>query len=150
MSMNFSLEHLIVEVNGHRVRGWAKQNDAFSPPELTLTETERSPEGQMVASSTGEKGGECGFKLLVNSPSTKWFGRQLAEIQRGVIKSFSLTARHPPSGYSARAERGVLKGGPTGPKLGSGVPAAREFMIDFEVFIGNWDAVNTQEPPSLA
>ena len=147
MSQNVSIEHTIVDVNGHRVSGWAGAADALQLPDQTLANVEVGPDGTMVASSTGMKGGVVTFKLLANSPTTAFFMQQLAQIQRGAVIEWMMTITNPQTGWSVTAERGVMTVSPLGQSLGNAVPPAREFQLHFETIIPNYDGAQTAPVP---
>ena len=67
--MTFSLEQTTVTLNGHTVTGWSDDTDALSLPSIDLSNVKRGASGEMVATTTGEKGGPVTIKLLPNSPS---------------------------------------------------------------------------------
>lgn len=144
---NVSLEHTTVVTNGHRVTGWAAAADAFQVPDLTLAVVEVSPDGTMLVSSTGVKGGPVMLKLLANSPSTAFLMRQLAQIQRGAVISWELSASNSQTGWSVTAERGAMTKAPLGQSLGNAAAPAREFELTFELIIPNYDGAQTADPP---
>ena len=149
MSLDISIEHATVLINGHRVQGWAAEADALLLPEIDLANTTRGPDGLLLASSTGNRGGEVSFKLLANSESAAFFGRQVAEIRRGARIIFE-GSYEDQTGYSITFERGVFMRAPFGRTLGNTTPATRVFVFDFESIVESWDGVQTARPPAVA
>ena len=146
---NVSIEHTEAIFNGHRVQGWAPVADALMLPDITLAEESVGPDGLMVVSSTGEKGGPVVFKLQANSPSTAFFLQQMAVILRGAAVEWSGTITNSMTGASTRCERGFLKVSPAGQTLGNGTPPPREFTLRFESTIPNYDGAQMQSPPVI-
>ena len=121
---NVSLEHTIVDINGHTCSGWADAADALQFPDQTLANTAVSPDGTMLASTTGM------FK-------------QLAQTQKGAVISWEMNVTNRETGWSVRCERGVMTSSPLGQTLGNAVAPAREFELTFEVIAPNYDGART-------
>ena len=150
MAQNVSLQHTVVTINGHRCEGWAAAADAFSLPDIQVANSERGPDGLKLVSSTGMRGGIATFKFLANSRSRAYFGKLMAEIQRGAVINFEGSASNSQTGETTRLTRGHMEVGPTGTTLGNAVPPAREFQIDFEEIISSYDGFNAQSAPVVA
>lgn len=149
MSTTVSIQDTTVVVNGHVVEGWSEDADALMLPDIDLATVTRGADGRMVASSTGNRGGEVRFKLQANSPSTQFFSQQVATIIRGGAVVFNGTIRNSRMGISIRLERGVLSTAPAGQTLGKGSAAAREFAFEFETVLPNYDGARFTGPPEL-
>ena len=149
MGFNVSLEHTTVRINGHTCEGWADDDEALSFPEIDLVNESTGPDGLLVVSSTGQRGGPMMLKFQANSASTKFFGTLLARSQRGVPVNFSGTITNSETGVTTRLEGGVFKKAPLGQSLGSGTPKQQEFTIIFSVILTNYDAMNAQPAPVL-
>ena len=150
MANNVSLQHTVVRINGHTHEGWAAQSDALTLPDITVAATEVGPDGLMVASSTGMRGGEVVMKFLANSRTRAFYGQQMSEIQRGAVKNFSGSIANSQTGETTRLDRGVLISAPSGTTLGNAVPPSRDVTIMFESVISNFDGFNAQPAPVLA
>ncbi len=140
--MQFSLEQTTVEINGHTVTGWSDDGDALSLPDIELTNVKRGADGIMTASTTGEKGGPVILKLLPNSPSTKFFSSLVTTILNGGRVQLDGTIFDPINNITVNLSRGVLMTAPLGQTQGKGETANREFTIEFERVIPNYDAAN--------
>jgi len=149
MSQNVSLEHTVARINGHEIEGWAAVADALLFPDNQLANYVIGPDGTKSVSSTAFRGGEITFKLLANSPSTKFFFQQLARIQRGAVVEFSGTITNTQTGASVRLERGHMQMAPMGQTLGNDTATAREFVIHFESILPNYDGVQTTSRPTI-
>ena len=145
-----SIEHTAVVINGHTVQGWAAQADALMMPDIELAVVERGADGGMIASRTGVKGGPVRLKLLANSPSTAFFMSQAQIIAGGGVVVFEGSIANAEVGYSHRLERGVMTTYPAGQTLGNAVAPPREFVIDFERIIVNYDGATMNPIPALA
>ena len=150
MTQNVSLQHTVVTINGHRCEGWAAAADALLLPDIQLANSERGPDGLKLVSSTGMRGGLVTFKFLANSVSRSQFGKWLAEIQKGAVIVFEGSISNSQTGESTRLTRGHMEVGPSGTTLGNAVPPAREFQIDFEEIISNYDGFKTQSAPVIS
>lgn len=149
MSLFFDLEHTVVRINGHRLGGWADEEDAFMLPDIDLYETTRGADGKMLANSTATRGGEVTIKLLANSPSTAFFMQQWAQIVQGGRVEFNGSWSNSQSGASGRFQRGVMKKGPAGQTLGKSAAATREFVFDFESILATYDSVSFFSGPGV-
>ena len=150
MSYNFSIEHTTVTINGHVCEGWADDGEAIAFPEIDLIEDSVGPDGLLVVSSTGERGGEMMFKFQANSVSVAFFGVQLTRALRGGPVIFSGTIVNNQSGVTTRLEGGVMKNAPMGQSLGKGTPKQQEYTIRFQSILTNYDAMQTQAAPVIA
>lgn len=146
MSTFVSIEDTDVVINGHTVEGWSDDADALTLPDVELASVTRGADGRMVASSTGNKGGEVTIKLLPNSPSTQFFSQRAAEIVGGAVIIFHGLIRNSRLGFSTRLSRGVLMTAPLGQTLGKGEAAAREFTFEFEEILPNYDGARPSLP----
>ena len=147
---NISLEHTNFILNGHRCRGWGNVADALQFPDIEMAQTERGADGQMVASSTGVRGGEVMLKLMPNSPTFVYLMQKKAEIDRGAAIQFNATSRNAQTGITTRLERGVLKRAPAAQTVGNATPPMREFTIDFETIITDTTGARILEPPTAS
>ena len=96
-------------------------------------------DGQMFASSTGERGGEVGIKLLPVSRSHRFMQQQMAQILGGQTVRWNGTVENSAQGFSTSLRNGVLKTGPAGNTVGKGSAANREYLFHFEVVLPNYD-----------
>lgn len=145
--MNFSLEHSVFTINGHRVEGWASASDALMLPAIEAAVTEVGADGKMVAASTGNRGGEVTVKLLPVSRSAAFLMQQAAQIQRGRPIEFNAELENRQNGVTTLFRRGVMTSYPAGQTLGNEVPPALEFTVTFEQIISNYDAARFDGPP---
>ena len=150
MTMNVSLEHTTVTINGHVCEGWAAAADALSLPVLQLANHDVGPDGLKVVSSTGMRGGIVTLKLLANSRSRAFFSQQVAEIQRGAVIVFEGSISNSQTGETTRLERGHMEIAPLGTSLGNGTPPELGFQIHFESIISSYDGFNSQPAPVAA
>ncbi len=147
MAQNISIEHTVVTINGHVCQGWAAAADALSLPDIQLANHEISPDGLKIVASTGMRGGIVTFKFQANSVSRKWFGQQVAMIQRGAAINFEGSIANSQTGETTRLSRGHMEVAPAGTTIGNAVAAAREFQVHFESIIANFDAFTAQHIP---
>lgn len=149
MSQNVSLEHTNVDVNGHRVQGWANAADALLFPQITMGVAEVGADGLMLVSSTGEKGGEVVYKFMANSESTAVFARWAEEVSKGAVIEFRMVVSNTQTGVSGRYERGAMLVRPGGQTLGNAIAPPREFTIRYQQITVNYDGAKTSRPPVL-
>ena len=147
MSQNISIAHAVVTINGHRCEGWANQPDALMFPDVELAASERGPDGLKIVSSTGIRGGIVTFKFMANSRSRAFLGDMVARIQRGASIIFEGSVANPQTGENTRLTRGHMQVAPLGTTMGNGIPSAREFQIDFEEIVTNFDGFRAQAAP---
>ena len=147
--MFISLEGTTVILNGHVVGGWSEATDALTLPEIELAQVQRGADGKMVASSTGNKGGEVQIKLLANSPSTQFLEQQVAQIMRGAAVVWDGSIRNAQAGFGVTLGRGVLMTAPAGQTMGKGEVAERVFAFEFETVLPNYDAATFSGPPQV-
>ena len=146
---NVSLEHTTVLINGHRCRGWANTGDALQFPDIEMAQTERGADGQMVASSTGNRGGEIMLKFMSNSPSFLFFMQKKVEIDRGASIEFNGTVRNAQTGMTSRLERGVLKRAPAGQNVGNAPgPDGVNSLSTLSRSLRDPTGARVQEPPT--
>jgi hypothetical protein len=138
----FSLQASTIILNGYEFTGWSSDTDGLTLPEIELAKTERGADGKMIATATGDKGGSVVFKLLANSPTTKFLQNIIAQKQTyGAIVLFSGTFNFN-TGIRTVVSKGVLTKGPAGPTLGKGQTKAHEFTMDFESIISEYLTAN--------
>lgn len=130
--MDFSLEQVIVIINGHTVTGWSDDTDALSLPNIDLASIVRGADGKMVSVSTGDKGGPVIFKLLANSPSTKFFMNALAAQLNNASVKWNGVIRDSINQVNIALVNGTLTNGPVGQTLGKGAAKNAEFTFEFE------------------
>ena len=130
--MDYSLEQIAVVINGHTVTGWGDDTDALSLPNIDLASVIRGAGGKMISVSTGEKGGPVIFKLLPNSPSTKFFMNAIAAQNSGASMKWNGSIRDSVNQVNIILSNGTLTNGPLGQTIGKGAAANREFTIEFE------------------
>jgi len=149
MSIAISVIGTTVVIDGHTVSGWSDDADALMmPDEVELAQVTRGADGLMVASLTGNKGGEVQLKLLANSESAQYFGRQVSHILNGGMREFSGTVRYS-NGVVTHLERGVITTAPLAITLGQGPAATRIFRFEFERIITNFDSGRYSSPPPV-
>lgn len=136
--MDFSLEQVSVNLNGHTVTGWSDDTDALSLPNIDLANIVRGADGQMTSTSTGEKGGPVILKLLPNSPSTKFFMTAVAAQQNGAAVKWNGLIRDSINQINVALINGTLQNAPLGQTIGKGESANREFTIEFERIIPDY------------
>ena len=147
--MFFSLEHTIVQINGHNCGGWADEDDALMMPDVELAQVVRGADGQMLATSTGNRGGQISLKFLANSKSNQFFMEQAVRIKQGAVVNFSGTINNPQSGVSVQLDNGVMVQAPLGQTQGRSAAASREFVFEFETITPNYDGANFNSPPQV-
>ena len=147
--MFISLEGTTFILNGHVVEGWSEATDALSLPDIELAQVQRGADGKMVASSTGNKGGEVQIKLLANSPSCQFLMQQMAQIMRGARVVWEGSIHNAQAGFSVTLGRGVLMTAPAGQTMGKGDVPERVFVFEFETVLPNYDAAIFSGPPQL-
>lgn len=140
--MTFSLEQMTLTLNGHSVTGWSDDTDALSLPSIDLSNIKRGASGEMVATTTGEKGGPVTIKLLPNSPSVKFFQNLITSIQQGGRVEFNGSIVDSVNGITVSLQRGVMQNAPLGPTIGKGEVANREYVIEFERVEADYSAAN--------
>ena len=145
---NLSIEHTVVTINGHRFEGWGAGADSIQFPDQNLAETNVGADGQMVASSTGMRGGEIVLKLQPNSPSVAFMAGQILAIQRGGSVVWNGTVRNGQTGVTTRLERGVLKTAPLGQSVGNEPAPVREYTFEFESILTDMSGARVQSPPA--
>ena len=145
-----SLHDTVVRLNGHTVGGWAKQADALMFPDIDIAQYEIGPDGLMVVSATGIRGGEVTLKLQSNSPSRAFMQQQFEQQKNGAEIEWTGTVSNARTGETTRLERGAMIKGPAAQTLGDGVAPAREFVIVFESILNNADSLRSDTPPVRA
>lgn len=138
--MDFSLEQFSVVINGHTFTGWSDDTDALSLPNIDLANVVRGADGKMVAVSTGEKGGPVTFKLLPNSPTTKFLMNAITAQLNGAAIKWNGIIRDSINQTFVALVNGTLANGPLGQTIGKGEAANREFTIEFESVTPNYIA----------
>jgi hypothetical protein len=140
--MDFSLEQVAVVLNGHTVTGWSDDTDGLSLPDVDLATVVRGADGKMVAIGTGNKGGPVVFKLLANSPSTKFLMNAVAAQLNGVPVKWFCVAKDSISQVVVTMTKGTLSNAPLGQTLGKGAAGNRNFTIEFETITPVYLAAN--------
>ena len=146
----WDVESSEIQFNGHTCEGWSDDEDSFTVPDVELYNVKRGADGKMMVLGTANKGGEVMLKFLPNSRSTQFFGQQASRIREGTLVQFDGSYNNPNSGLSVRFERGVLRVSPFGQTQGKGDAANREFTLEFESIVVNYDAARFSGPPSRA
>lgn len=150
MSTIVSITDTTCILNGHLIRGWSDDADALMLPDIEVANIIRGADGLMVASSTGDRGGEVTIKLLANSPSAAFLFGQAGLILRGARIIFNGSIRNARMGMSTRLDRGVMKTLPGGQTMGKGEAAAREFVFEFQEVLPNYDGAVFPGVPSIS
>jgi hypothetical protein len=130
--MDFSLEQSAVDLNGHTVTGWSDDTDGLSLPDVDLATVVRGADGKMIAIGTGNKGGPVLYKLLANSPSTKFLMNAVAAQLNGVAVKWNCTFRNAIIQVNVIMTNGTLSNAPLGQTLGKGAAGNRIFTIEYE------------------
>lgn len=130
--MDFSLEQVTVDLNGHTISGWSDDTDGLSLPDVALATVARGADGKMIAVSTGDKGGPVIFKLLANSPSVKFLMTAVAAQLNGAAVTWTCTVRDSVTQSTIMMTNGTLSNAPLGQTLGKGSAGNRNFTIEFE------------------
>ncbi|MCK5607376.1 hypothetical protein KAR91_36165 [Candidatus Pacearchaeota archaeon] len=138
--MDFSMEQVAVDLNGHTVTGWSDDTDGLSLPDVDLATVIRGADGKMVAINTGNKGGPVIFKLLANSSSTKFFMNAVAAQLNGSSIEFNCTVRDSINQTTISMVKGTLSNAPLGQTLGKGSAGNRNFTIEFERITPDYQA----------
>lgn len=130
--MDFSIEQVSVNLNGHTVTGWSDDADALSLPSVDLANVVRGADGKKIAVSTGEKGGPVIIKLLANSPSVKFFMNAVLAQKNGAAVTWTGIIRDSLNGTNILLTGGTLSHAPLGQTLGKGEASNMEFTFEFE------------------
>lgn len=139
-SLIISLEHTVVVVNGFVLQGWANDPNALDIPDIALHDTTRSPDGLMLANTTGMKGGIVTFKFLANSPAVQWFQQEIVLILNGACRTYDGTITNFKTNQTTVMSRGVMMNVPLGQSLGEGIAPQREYQIDFTNIITDYSS----------
>ena len=145
-----SLEHVRHEVNGHRCEGWADDEAALDYPDIDAASVMRGADGKLLAISSANRGGPVVYKFLANSRSVKFFMQQAAVVQRGGRVVFNATEVDEQTGLSAQLRNGVLTSYPSMQDRGKGSASNREFTIEYEEIIQNYDGAEFTGVPEVA
>lgn len=146
-SLFYSLEHCILTLNGHQVVGWADEADALSFEPHETSSVVVGPDGLMIVSNLGHRGGQLTVKTLANSPSTKFFGQQQSVIRTGGVVVWSGTLTNTISGINLALEDGALINTPISISFGNEIPPSIENVFAFETVEMSWDGLQSRPRP---
>ncbi len=148
MSLELSLRGATVIIGGHTVTGWADESDALSLPAIESAQITRGADGQLMAMSTGNQGGEVMVKLLATSVSARYFSQRFTEQVQGARFVWEGSIRYADNTVISLS-RGVLKTAPSGITMGTGEVATQEFVFEFEQILMNRDIADVSSAPSI-
>ena len=142
----YSIEHTIVTLNGHTIEGWGDEAAAIEFPEMEVTDWVYSPDGKMMGTRSGQKGGAMTFRIQANSISSAWFARKFQKYLHndGAPERFDGTYENTNMGISATLTNGYFTSGPGGQNIGTEA-AVQEYVLNFEQIRMNMDG-NTFTP----
>ena len=140
--MLLSLHEAIVILNEHTVQGWSEDTGALTLPDaFEFATVRRGATGDMVAFSTGDRGGPVSLSLLPNSPSVPFFMKQLAAIRDGKRVMWEGSVEYKPTGARVELTRGILMSGPLGFTMGKGDVGNMTFTWEFEDITPHFDNI---------
>ena len=146
--MYVSIEHTVVTLNGHVVRGWSEDGQALEmPTEFVLASVRRGPQGGMVGADSGMKGGPVTIKLLPNAESLSFFERQVAAIlgdeeTPGAVIRWQGRVEDLVNGKHWELVNGLMVNGSLGVSLGAGTNSDQMFRFEFQRIIPHVDGAN--------
>ena len=135
------------ENNPHSVDGWSDdQNCLIIQPELELYRFKYGPGGTMLASRTGQKGGEVTLSLFPTpTESTKFFNNALEEIlTKNAVILWEATITDKITGVITRLQRGVMQSGPLGTSYGVGEAMNHQWKFMFERITPDYGSLNNE------
>lgn len=146
-SLFYSIEHCALQLNGHTVTGWADEGDAlsFEPHETSAVKV--GPDGMMIVSNLGARGGRLTIKTLANSPTTKFFGLYQSIIRQGGVVVISGTLTNAISGLNMTFRDGALVTTPLSISFGNESPPSIENIIVFETIEMVWESLQSRPRP---
>ena len=117
----------------HEVTGWSDSGDCLSLPDSAeLNMIKKGADGKMVASNTGEKGGEVSIKVLANSPFVDRMSAEIELIKAGVQIPITFTVTNKTVGDATVCTEGSLKSAPIGITYGKGEVGEMVYVFEFE------------------
>ena len=148
--MQLSLHETIFMINEHKVEGWSEDAGALTLPDaFEFATVKRGATGDMVAFSTGDRGGQVSLSLLPTSPSVVFLMKLVNEIHKNrkrVIWEGSV--EYTPTGARVDLTRGILMSGPLGFTMGKGDVGNMTFTWEFEDITPNFDNMKLPIPAS--
>ena len=141
--MQLSLHETKVILNKHEVQGWSEDSGALTLPDaFEFASVRRGATGDMVAFSTGDRGGPVSLSLLPTSPSAVFLMKLVNEIHKNRARViWEGSVKHTPTGASAQLNRGILMSAPLWYTMGKGEVGNLTFTWEFEEIIPNFDNV---------
>lgn len=124
-----------LEINGHRVTGYASDEPPFDPETVQWIEDEFGPDGTLYGRLTGRRGGSVMLKLQPTSPSTQFFLRDVARIQNRERVFYEGSIGDPVLDFSVELKGGMMRS--SHPFSVPGKTFEIEFV--FEEIIPNYD-----------
>ncbi len=147
--MQLSLHETTFIINEHKVQGWSEDAGALTLPDaFEFATVRRGATGDMVAFSTGDRGGPVSLSLLPTSPSLSFFMKQVTAIREGKRVIWEGSVEYTPTGARVDLTRGILMSGPLGFTLGKGDVGNMTFTWEFEDIVPNFDSVKFPIPAS--
>ena len=116
-----------------KVTGWSDSSDCLSLPDSSeLNMFKKGATGKMVASGTGEKGGEVSLKILANSPFVDAMSAEIGLIKAGSQFPIFIHIQNKTVGDYIECINGVLKTAPDGVTYGKGEVGEMVYVLEFE------------------
>ena len=120
----------------HEITGWSDSGDCLSLPDgVELNQFKKGATGKMVASNTGEKGGEVSIKVLANSVFVDRMAAEIELIKASVQIPIQLVITNKTVGDVTTCTQGTLKTAPTGITYGKGEVGEMVYVFEFEKII---------------
>lgn len=120
----------------HEISGWSDSADCLSLPDASeLNMVKKGADGKMVASNTGEKGGEVTIKVLANSPFVDRMAAEIELIKQGVQIPAQLLITNQTVGDTTACANGSLKTAPVGVTYGKGEVGEMVYVWEFETIV---------------
>jgi len=142
MGIQIDVSSTTLNLNGHDVTGWSDDADALTIPDIDLANVRRGGDGQMVAHSTGDRGGAVMVKLLPTSDSTRFLMNAVTAQLNGGTVIWNGIVRNNTTGATILLTRGILQHAPLGQTVGKGDAANMEFTFEFESVIPDYSAAD--------
>lgn len=115
------------------VKGWSDSSDCLSLPDsVELNQFKKGATGKMVASGTGEKGGEVSIKVLANSTFVDAMSAEIGLIKSGQQMPIHAHIQNKSVGDYVECINGCLKTAPDGVTYGKGEVGEMSYVFEFE------------------
>ena len=138
-----NMKDTTITLNSHEVKDLSEDADALTMPNSFELATVRiGATGDMVAFSTGDRGGEVAIKLLPHSRSLPFLVQQLGVLRNGGVVIWDGEVKNTKAGWSFKLERGVMLSGPLGHSMGRNDVANQTFTFHFQDIIPSYEKVN--------